>query len=541
MPWAQLPGEAMTSGNISVFRGIHFARAERFRPPEPVPLADMPAAGGEFGPSAMQAPDKLDYMWGEELWKICAEDCLTLNIWTPATDNARRPVMVYIHGGAFIIGSGRWGWYEGTRLVQREQVVLVTINYRLGAFGFLDLSGASNSAFATSANCGLLDQIAALRWVKQNIERFGGDPECVTVFGESAGGISISCLLACPQARGLFRRAICMSGPPSMVRSKEFASRVTEKLMRFAGVDSAEKLVTVPAATLLAAQDKTIRSADFLGELLYAPTIDSAVLPEPPLHAIQRGSAADVALLTGTTLDEARLWSLYNPILRVLPVGALVHWFRSLGLDPSAVRAAYRQARPELGLGKLAMAVAGDSLFWLPQIRLAEAQAAHRRDTRMYMIAWQTPVLGGRLGAPHAVEEPMMFGNLDAKGARYMIGDRPEHLAERKAFSSAMQRAWAAFARTGDPSHSGLPDWPTYDGNQRATMLLDRNFRVENDPLSPIRRAWNKLPFDGVHPAVEELPRIADITHYLVVRGSITLGAAGLIAVALWLARLAAR
>ena len=523
--------------DVAVYRGIRFGRAERFRPSEPVPLTDMPAPGGEFGPAAMQAPDKLDYIWGEKLWKVCDEkDCLTLNIWTPAADNARRPVMVWIHGGAFVIGSGRWGWYEGTRLVQREQVVLVTVNYRLGAFGFLDLSATGNSKYAAAANCGLLDQIAALRWVKEYIERFGGDPDCVTVFGESAGGISISCLLACPQARGLFRRAICMSGPPSMVRSKEFAGRVTEKLMRFTGVDSAEKLATIPAAALLAAQDTTIRSADFLGELLYAPTIDGTVLPEPPLHAIRAGSAASVTLLTGTTLDEARLWSLYNRILRVLPVGALDRWFRSLGLDPGAVRAAYRQARPELGLGTLAMAVAGDSLFWLPQIRLAEAQAAHRPDTRMYLIAWQTPVLGGRLGVPHAVEEPMMFGNLDAKGAEYMIGNEPDQAADRQAFSRAMQRAWAAFARTGDPSHAGLPEWPAYETATRATMVLDRACRVENDPLSPIRRVWDKLAFDGVHPAVEELPRIADITRYLAVRGLLVLAAAGLIAVALWLA-----
>jgi para-nitrobenzyl esterase len=516
------------SNGVLVFRGIRFAKANRFRPPDPVPLLDTPAPGGSFGAPAPQNPDALDYMWGEVL-APGDEDCLTLNIWTPAADAARRPVMVYIHGGAFIIGSGRWGWYEGTRLVQREQVVLVTINYRLGAFGFLDLSGVGGPAFAESANCGLLDQIAALRWVKQNIERFGGNPDCVTVFGESAGGISISCLLACPQARGLFRRAICMSGPPSMVRSKEFAGRVTEKLMRFAGVDSAEKLATLPSATLLPAQDQTIRSADFLGELLYAPTIDGAVLPLPPLHAIRAGSAADVTLMTGTTLDEARLWSLYSPILRVLPVGALGRWFRSLGLDAGAIRAAYRQARPGLGLGKLAMAVVGDSLFWLPQIRLVEAQAKHRSDTRMYMTAWQTPVLGGRLGAPHAVDEPMMFGNLDASGVKYMIGDRPDQAAEREAFSRAMQRAWAAFARTGDPSHADLPDWPVYDAAKRATMILDRTCRVENDPLSPIRRAWDKLAFDGVHPPVEELPRIADIKRFFVLWALVMLFVLGLL------------
>ena len=204
------------ANSVVVYRGIPFARAGRFRPPEPIPLAETPAPDGQFGPPVGQNPDDLDYMWGEVL-APGSEDCLTLNIWTPAADDVRRPVMVWIHGGAFIIGSGRWGWYEGTRLVEREQVVLVTLNYRLGAFGFLDLSGVGGPEFAASGNCGLLDQIAALRWVKENIPRFGGDPDCVTVFGESASGISISCLLACPQAAGLFRRAICMSGSPQHI------------------------------------------------------------------------------------------------------------------------------------------------------------------------------------------------------------------------------------------------------------------------------------------------------------------------------------
>ena len=388
------------SNEVAVYCGIRFAKAERFRPPEPIPLHEMPPRGGSFGSPAPQNPDRLDYMWGEVL-APGDEDCLSLNIWTPAADSVRRPVMVWIHGGAFIIGSGRWGWYEGTPLVQREQVVLVTINYRLGAFGFLDLS-RFGSTFAESTNCGLLDQIAALRWVKQNIERFGGDPDCVTVFGESAGGISVSCLLACPQARGLFRRAICMSGPPSMVRSREFAGRVTERLMRFAGVETAEQLAALPTASLLAAQKRTIRGADFLGELQYAPTVDGTVLPRQwPLHFIRapgvrcRGIAAPDGHHART---GARLWSLHNPEFSVCAAGALGRWLRSLGLDAETVRATYRETRPELGLGPLVMAIIGDSLFWLPQIRLAEAQAAHRQGY---------PNVLDRLGRPQSTRRPV--------------------------------------------------------------------------------------------------------------------------------------
>jgi para-nitrobenzyl esterase len=301
--------------------------------------------------------------------------------------------------------------------------------------------------------------------------------------------------------------------------------------MRVAGVDSVEELVGLSTSALLAAQDQTIRQADFLGELLYGPTIDGNVLPQPPLHAIKAGSASEVTLLTGTTLDEARLWSLYNPVLRVMPFGALGRWFRSLSLKAEAIRVAYGQTRPNLGLGKLAMAVLGDFLFWMPQIRLAETQAAHRSDTRMYLISWQTPVFGGKLGSPHAVEIPLVFSNMDAKGAKYLIGEGPD----RVSFSEIMLRAWAAFARTGDPSHSGLPIWPAFETTRRATMILDRTSAVQNDPLSTIRLAWNMLPFDGVRPAVEQLPRIADIRRYLMVRGVLLILSGALVGILFWM------
>jgi para-nitrobenzyl esterase len=522
------------SNGVSVYRGIPYARAARFRPPEPVPLVGMPPAEGAFGPPAAQNPDPLDGMWGQVL-APGSEDCLTLNVRTPAADAGRRPVMVWIHGGAFVIGSGRWGWYRGSRLVRREGVVLVTLNYRLGAFGFLDLSGVGGPAYADGANCGLLDQVAALEWVRAHIDRFGGDPDRVTVFGESAGGISIGCLLGCPRAAGLFRRAICMSGPPSMVRSRAFAARVTERVMRHAGVETAEQLAALPTAALLAAQARTVRAADFLGELMFGPTVGGTVLPRRPLEAIRAGDAKDVALLTGTTLDEARLWSLYNPILRALPAGSLGRWLRSLGLDPDAVWGAYRRDRPELGLGTLAMAAAGDALFWMPHVRLAEAQARHRpADTRVYLVGWRSPARGGRLGAPHGVDVPMVFGTARARRAWQLVGRDPAGAADRDALSGRMQAAWAEFARTGDPNHPGLPDWPAFDPDRRATMVLDRTPVVRDDPLPAVRRAWDGLSFDGLRPAVEDLPRIRDIARYLLTRGAGLLGGAGLAGLLAW-------
>ena len=440
--------------------------------------------------------------------------------------------MVYIHGGAFVIGSGRWIGYEGTRLVQQQQIVLVTLNYRLGAFGFLELGEVGGADYSESGNYGLLDQIAALRWVKDNIECFGGDPDCITIFGQSAGSISISCLLACPRASGLLRRAICMSGPPSMVRSKDFAGRITQKLMRFAGVESVEKLSALPMQAILDAEKRLVHHPEFVGELTFGPTIDGQVLPQPPLHAIRAGCAKEVTLLIGTTLDEARLWSLYSPILRVLPLSAIGRWIQSLGLDLDTIREAYRLTRPHLKWGQLTMAVAGDALFWMPQIRFAEAQAMHRQDTRMYQIAWQSPVLGGRLGAPHAIDQPMIFGNLETGGTKLMIGGDPARKRDREAFSQTMQRACAAFARTGNPNHPGLPEWPAYSSTRRETMILDKSSAVQNDPLSAIRQVWNSLPFDGVHPAVDELPRVADILQFLAVRGLGAIGGMGLLLLA---------
>jgi para-nitrobenzyl esterase len=506
-------GRVRCSSRPCIFRGIPFAKPPvghlRFMPPEPVEPWKGERDCTRFGPACAQRPDRLDYMWGETL-APGSEDCLYLNVWTPGLDGPGRPVFVWIHGGAFIIGSGRWQAYEGSLLVQRGQVVLVTISYRLGVFGFLQSSQLGWEGYSRSGNAGLLDQIAALRWVRDNIGAFGGDPQNITVCGESAGAISISCLLACPEAKGLFHRAICMSGAPSLVRSRDFAERVSATLLRTADSQAVKNLATCSAEQLLAAQQTMLRNRDFLGELMFGPVVDGDVLPEPPLHSIQAGKAASVALLTGTTLDEVRLWSLYNPTLPWITPRALSRWLGGLGLDPRAVRQAYQKARPSLNSGQRTMAIVGDALFWLPQIRLAEAQARHRDDTRMYLTCWQSPVRKGSLGAFHAVDVPLLFGNLDAPGKHHMVGTG----SEREALSHAIQDAWIAFARGGDPNNPLLPQWPVCRPEDRATMMIDCVSQVQCDPYRDLRELWNDLPFDGVRPAVEDLPRIADIKRF---------------------------
>jgi para-nitrobenzyl esterase len=341
------------------------------------------APGSAFGPPAPQNPDALDFMWGEVL-APGDEDCLTLNVWTPGVDERRRPVMVYIHGGAFIIGSGRWGWYEGCRLVERGDIVLVTINYRLGAFGFLDLSELGDGHHEVSANCGLLDQVAALEWVRDNIERFGGDPNNVTVFGESAGGISICCLLAMDCARGLFHRAIVQSGGPNLIRSRALSLRTARTFLQHAGVNDLDGLRSLSTRELLAAQALVLRDDSLGGVRAFGPVVDGTILPVPPLHAVRSGSAKNVALLAGTTRDEARLWSLYDPNFGETIPEAWHNLLRRMRTpDAAALQGAYGRHRLQAPCRDITQAILGDVLFRLPLIRLAEAQAGHRSDTRI--------------------------------------------------------------------------------------------------------------------------------------------------------------
>jgi para-nitrobenzyl esterase len=470
----------------------------------------MPFSGvspsSAFGSPAAQNPDPLDFMWGEVL-APGDEDCLTLNVWTPRTDDRRRPVMVYIHGGAFIIGAGRWGWYEGCRLVERGDVVLVTINYRLGAFGFLNLSEIGGRDHEDSSNCGLLDQVAALEWVRDNIGQFGGDPNNVTVFGESAGGISICCLLAMDRACGLFHRAIVQSGGPNLIRSQALSLQTARTFLHHAGVKDIDGLRSLSTRDLLAAQVAVLRDNFLGGVRAFGPVVDGNILPVPPLHAIRSGSAKNVAVLTGTTRDEARLWSLYDPNFGEKSPEAWNDWLRRMNApDATALRAAYGLYRPQASSHDLTQAILGDVLFRLPLIRLAEVQASHRSDTRMYLFAWETPVLDGRLGSPHAVELPFVFGNLDANGVSELIGHDPEGQAERQSLTAAVQGAWIAFARTGNPSHTGLPSWPAYETENRYTLVFDTPCVVQADPLGAERSVWRDVPFDGVTPLIEELP-----------------------------------
>jgi len=474
-PYGQVAGEQRDG--MAAFRGIPYARAPvgelRFRAPgPPEPWSDVRDAT-RFGPIAMQNPSPMDTIFGAVQRPAMSEDCLSLNVWTPGLDGGGRPVMVWIHGGAFVGGSGSTPWYDGTAFVTRGDVVVVTLNYRLGALGFLHLADLGGDGFAGSGNAGILDQVAALRWVRESIAAFGGDPENVTIFGESAGAMSVGTLLGLPAARGLFRRAILQSGGASNVKSAEQATEIAGQILAALEVapEQTEKLREMPAEALLKAQ-ATVSEANRNGGIPFEPVIDGVVLPGPALDAVAAGSAAGVSMLVGTTLDEMRLFTAFDPTAGVADEADLLKRCAAIFGSTergSAALAAYRRTRPEAALDDVWSAIATDQVFRVPAVRLLDRQSRHQEQSWMYLFTWASPAFGGRLGSCHALEIPFVFNTLDAPGASGFTGGTTP---EMRTLADTMQDAWIAFARTGDPNHPDLPAWPRYEPSRRATMVL---------------------------------------------------------------------
>jgi para-nitrobenzyl esterase len=497
--------EGSREGEVLVFRGIPYARAPqgalRLRAPlPPVPWTGVREARA-FGPAAPQTPGRLAALLGNPT-ETFAEDCLFLNVWTPAADAARRPVLVWLHGGAFQTGSGSQPVYRGARLAQRGDAVVVTVNYRLGALGFLHLPALAGEEGGATSNFGLLDQLAALAWVRENIAAFGGDPENVTLFGESAGAMSVGTLLGTPRARGLFSRAILQSGAASNVYDREDALRVAETFMKELGLAASdlEGLRAQPLEAVLAAQDRAV--AQLLGvvpQLPFQPVVDGDVLPRPPLAAIEDGLARDVSVLIGTNLEEQKLYSPTDPKAQSLDEEGLLRRCRRALPAPGpdgrprgehAVRR-YRTAREgryDVSPRELWFAIETDRWFRIPATRLAEQQAAHQPATYAYLFTWKSPALGGMLGSCHALEIPFVFGCVDDRLVQRFVGDHPAAAG----ISRRMQDAWLAFARTGDPGHPELGEWPRYDAARRATMLLGEECRVEDAPFETERAFWDE-------------------------------------------------
>jgi len=487
----------VAEGGLHVFKGIPYAAppvgALRFRPPRPVEPWTGERDATEYGPIAVQNPSPLEQMFGAQQQEM-SEDCLTLNVWTPGCDDGRRPVMVWIHGGAFIGGSGSTPWYDGTSFATNGDVVLVTINYRLGALGFLHVEGNGNN--------GILDLVAALEWVRDNITAFGGDPGNVTAFGESAGAMSVGTLMGLPAAKGLFVKAIPQSGAAHHAKTADAAEKVAGDFIRALGIDpgpgALERLQSVPQEAILETQFNVAMSALNAG-LPFSPVLDGVVLPDAPIEGIGKGTATDVAVLIGTTREEMKLFTMLDPSAATIDdahLGKRIGRMVGRRIEPDRVARlveSYRSRRAGASARDLLPVIQTDEVFRVPAIRLAEHQSALGHDVFMYRFDFATPAWGGQLGACHALEIPFVFDNLDAPGAAMFTGDVTDAL---RTLARQMQQAWIAFARTGRPSADGLPDWPAYDASRRATMLLDVDPpgpSVVDDPDGDDRQAWDGL------------------------------------------------
>ena len=440
-----------------------------------------------FSPSAPQAPMVAGMSLAAEPERH-SEDCLYLNVWTPGIDGARRPVMVWIHGGGFTTGSGSGGLYRGGVLARDCDVVVVTINYRLGALGFLAHSALADpgqpwlggDSWSGTGNWGLADQVAALIWVRDHIASFGGNPGNVTIFGESAGGMSVSALLGVPAAKGLFHRAIIESGPPYTHGIDQAADRA-ETLAALLGVpmnrDAMEKVSADDLVRALGVMGKTLRVGDGL-PLPVLPTVDGGLLEITPEEAVTAGSASDIPLLIGTNRDEAAFFAVGIPQITNLDDDGLLGWMDRVAPtsnEAAAVIAAYRDIRAGRGESvqppDLWVAIASDVIFRLPSVGLAESHDAVAHSgvgTYVYLFTWETAALGGMLGSCHGLEMPFVFGTVQNPSVQLFSGGGDDAFE----LSEGMRRSWAAFARAGTPSNDTAGEWPAWGSHQRATMVF---------------------------------------------------------------------
>lgn len=477
--------EGVREGNISIWKGIPYAapplNSLRFQAPQrPEPWEGVREAK-EFGPAALQIERETMKFLGDSPTNK-SEDCLYLNVWSPAADHKKRPVMVWIHGGSFMYGSGSSGMYDGKSFAEQGDVVVVTVNYRLGVFGFLHLAEIGGEEYGVSGNCGLLDQAAALKWVNENIEAFGGDPNNVTIFGESAGSVSVGSLLTMANAKGLFNKAILQSGTAMHAKPTETANATAEELLSILqiGGDELHKLNSLPAETILEATE-TIPGRAF------GAVKDGITLPKDTDKAFYEGIAKDIPILIGTTADEWRFFTYFSPEWKLVNETNLLETFEQ-SLNP---------LWPELSQyflkeGELTKELYLDMMtfhgFTIPAINLSEYQVKNDAPVWMYRFDFQSPVLNGELKAFHALEIPFAWNTITNKETERLTGDAPE----RYQLANQMHQAWIAFAHNSDPNTPELPNWSKYDLENRSTMLFNIKSEIMEDPNRPWRLIWEK-------------------------------------------------
>lgn len=467
---------------VLVFRGLRYGadtarrRFRRALPPQPWSgIADATRYGAASPQTKAQEPT--------------SEDCLFVNVWTPALDAGRRPVMVYLHGGAHAHGSGSDPLYDGKRLVRRGDVVVVTLNHRLAGLGYAYLAQVGGPA--ESGNVGNLDIILALQWVRDNIAHFGGDPGRVMIFGQSGGGAKVVTLMAMAEARPLFHAAATMSGQQVTAAGPNHATARAKAWMAQAGARDVAELVTLPVERLVAAMAMT-DPLEGKGEISFTSTLDHTTLLRHPFYPDAPRQAAHIPLIVGNTHDETGLW--IEAMLKRgdttwanLPERLLSQITRDVGVEHVIAR--YRALYPQRTPGQILLTASTAGRSWPGHLIQAEERAKIGAPTWMYQLDFPAPEAGGVLGAFHSLDIGLVFDNIEVPSARTGNGPEAQRLAGR------MADAFIRLARTGNPNGAGLPAWPQYDLARRGTMIFDRQVRVEDDPRREERLLFAVAPY----------------------------------------------
>ena len=481
---------------ISAFKGVRYGKAPigalRFMPPVKPDAWEGIADATALGAPAIQlyaasGPRQSDFSTqmqaifptGPES-RIDNEDCLFLNVWTPAPDGKKRPVMVWFHGGGYTYGSGGWPAYDGRNLAAKGDVVVVTVNHRLNAFGYMYLGEKFGADFAKSGNVGNLDLVASLEWVRDNIAAFGGDPANVTIMGESGGGSKVSHMMATPAAKGLFHKAIIQSGPGVTSGSKEEAAKFADAILAEAGVTTVEQLRTVPADTLISAARAVQKRAGprSLGTSNrdFGPILDGLVLPAHPFLPKAPEQSKDIPVMIGWNKDEMTIFMAAQPWFGALDFGTLDKMAPAFGAKGKALVEHYRAENPSYSASHIAVRAMG-AWFVTGTYALADQQSGQGgAPVYTYQLTYETPVQGGAYRTPHTLDIPFMFNNIET--SRVLVGPGKAPVT----MGAMLSDAWLSFARTGKPTSPLLPVWTPYSAQSRAVMQLNLKPKIVIDP-----------------------------------------------------------